>query len=129
MFTVKKLLTLHWQYCLQYRHHRANHTLCKINAGKRLIDLKCPWLASFEINMIPIVQTKCYIAVLLNLKHHDVATHSMNSPGRQENGIAGLWNKIGEMVCNCTICNCLTQTFSCGIWFQACIDAAFIPCF
>jgi hypothetical protein len=45
--------------------HQTGSTPGKINAGKRLIDLEWPPLACLGVNMIPVVQAKCHVAVLL----------------------------------------------------------------
>jgi hypothetical protein len=82
MFTAKKPLSQHWLYLIHHRYDRTYRTLRKINAGNRLIDLQGSTLACFGINMVPVVQAKRHVAVLLNLEHDDVAAKSMNRPSR-----------------------------------------------
>jgi len=49
-------------------------TLPKVDAGKRLVHLERAWaLACLGVDMIPVVQAKRHVAVLLDLEHHDVA--------------------------------------------------------
>jgi hypothetical protein len=46
--------------------------LCKINASQRSSDLQRAMLACSGIDVIPVIKAKCYVAVLLDFKNHDV---------------------------------------------------------
>src|ERR1017187_9943843 len=98
MVTLKESLAFHRGRRLHYGRHPTDRTLGKINAGKRLVDLECPWLSGRRVNMAPVVQAKRHVAVLLNLEHHDVATERVNRPSRQENAVAGLRSEPCEVV-------------------------------
>ena len=54
------------------RYNGSDRNLRKINARQRLLDLQRPMLACPGVDMIPVVKTKCYVAVLLDFKNHDV---------------------------------------------------------
>ena len=87
MFTVKEPLAQHRLCLFHHRHHRTNRTLRKINAGHRLVNLQWSRLAGLGINMVPVVKTKCHVAILLHFKNHHVAQR-VNGPGRYENSVA-----------------------------------------
>ena len=70
---MKESLAFHRGRCLDHRCHPTDRTFRKINAGHRLVNLKCPRLSCLRINMIPVVQTKRHVAILLNLEHYKVA--------------------------------------------------------
>ena len=79
--------------------------------------------------MVPVVQAKRHVAVLLNLEHHDVAAQGMNCPGRGENGIAGLRYETRESIRHRAVCKSLPHIVSSGTWLQTGIDAAGWPRF
>src|SRR5208337_855579 len=126
-FTKKEPLSQNRLRLFQHRHHRTYRTLCKINAGKRLIDLECARLACLGVNMVPVVQAKRHVAVLLNLEHHDVAAQSVNCPSRQEDAVAGLRSEAYEVVRHRPVRERPPQIICSGTWLQAPIDAAFCP--
>ena len=90
LFAMKESFALDGRLRLQQRRHQTALAGAKINASKRLIDLKRPRFACLSVNMAPVVEAKSYVAVLLNLENYDVATQRMNRPRRCENGVARL---------------------------------------
>ena len=80
----------HGRSCHDKRSHQAGSVFWKVNAGKRLIDLEWPRLSCLRVYMTPVVKAKRHVAVLLNLKHYDVAAQRVNRPSRDEDAIAGL---------------------------------------
>jgi hypothetical protein len=40
--------------------------------------------------VVPVVEAKCHVAVLLNLEYDSVPTQGVNRPDRKENGVARL---------------------------------------
>src|SRR5665648_1274962 len=85
-------------------YHRTYGTLREINAGKCLIDLECPRLTRLGVNMVPVIQAKRHVTVLLNLEHHDVTTQCVNRSSRKEDTVAGLWSEVYEVVCHRPVC-------------------------
>ena len=70
MFTIKEPLSQHRLCLIHHWHHRTNCTLRKINAGHRLINLQRSRSAGPGINVIPVVKTKCHVAIFLDFKDH-----------------------------------------------------------
>jgi hypothetical protein len=129
MFTMKESLA--FCRCCRLHHGRdqaGRTTLRKINAGKRLIDLKWPPLASRRIDRVPVVQAKRHIAVLLNFECYDVAAQSVNRPSRYEDAIAGLRTEPYEVVRHRLISDCPPQVVCSSAWLQTRINAAFWRC-
>ena len=91
--------------------HQTGSTPGKINAGNRLIDLEWPPLACLGVNMVPVVQAKRHVAVLLNLEYYGFATQSVNCSSRYENAVAGLWSEAYEVVGHRLISDCPPQVF------------------
>jgi hypothetical protein len=112
----------HWRY------PTGRTTLRKINAAKRLIDLEWPRLAGLGIDMVPVVQAKCHIAVLLNLECYEVSAQSVNRPSRYEDAIAGLRTETYEVVRHRPIRKRPPQIVWSSAWLQARTDAAFWRC-
>src|SRR5664279_1389777 len=79
--------------------------------------------------MVPVIQAKRNVAVLLNLEHHDVAAQRVNRACPQENGIAGLRSQGCELVRHRPVREGMPQTRCSRTWLQARIDAAFGPGF
>ena len=88
MFALKESLAFHRGCGLYHRRYETDRPFRKINEGYRLIDLESPRLSCLRINMIPVLQAKRYVAILLNLEHDKVATERMNRACAQENGVA-----------------------------------------
>jgi len=88
--TMKEPLAPDRRFCLHHRRHQTCLTIDEINTGKRLLDLEWAWLFGIGVNMAPVIEAKRNVAVLLNLKHNDVAAQRVNRSGRDENAIAGL---------------------------------------
>ena len=65
---------------LHRESHRANRDLLEIDAGHGLLDLQRARLARFGVDVIPVVQAKRDVAVLLHLEYHDVGER-VNRPG------------------------------------------------
>ena len=129
MFTMKESLAFCWSCRLHHRRHQTSRTtLREINAAKRLIDLEWPGLASLRIDMVPVVQAKRHIAVLLNFECYDVAAQGVNRPSRYEDAIAGLRTEPYEVVRHRPIPKRLPQIVWSSAWLQARIDAAFWRC-
>src|ERR1022692_804096 len=129
MFTMKESLA--FCRCCRLHHGRdqAGRTILrKINACKRLIDLKWPPLASLRIDMVPVVQAKRHIAVLLNFECYDVAAQGVNRPSRYEDAIAGLRTEPYEIVRHRPIRKRPPQIVWSSARFQARIDSAFGRC-
>ena len=124
---MKEPLALHRRRRLHHWRHRTDRTLRKINAGHRLIDLQCPRLAGLGVNMVPVVQAKRHVAVLLHFKHHDVAAQRVNGPGRYEDAVAGLRSEACEVVRHRSVRERPPQIVCRGAWLQARVDAAFWP--
>jgi hypothetical protein len=55
------------------RRYRPHGTLLKVDAGDCLIRLQGPRLAGAWIDMVPVVEAKGDIAILLDFKYHHVA--------------------------------------------------------
>jgi len=89
-FAIKESLALNGYVCLYAGRDQAADDSFKIYAGKRLIDLKRPWLSSFRVYMTPVVKAECNVAVLLNLEDNNAAAQSVNRSRRDEYGIAML---------------------------------------
>ena len=125
---MKESLAFHWRCRLYRGRNQTGHTTSrKVNAGKRLIDFERPRLACLGINMVPVVQAKRYVAVLLNLEHHDVAAQSVNRPSRQKNAVAGLRSEACETVRHRPVRERRPQIVCSRAWLQARVDAAFGP--
>src|SRR5665811_2632718 len=123
---MKESLAFCWCCRLHHGRDQAGRTIVrKINACKRLIDLKGPLLASLRIDMVPVVQAKRHIAVLLNFECYDVAAQGVNRPSRYADAIAGLRTEPYEVVRHRPIRKRLTQIVWISAWLQARIDAAF----
>ena len=103
MFTPKESLALHRGRCLHHGLYQTDRTFRKINAGHRLIDLECPWLSCLRINMVPVIQSKRHVAILLNLEHHKVAAQRVNRACAEENGVTGLRSQTCEVVRHCPV--------------------------
>ena len=76
---------------------------CKINAGKRLIDLEWPRLSGFCVHMTPVVKAECHIAVLLDLKDNNIAAQGVNRSSRDEYAVAWLRDDAHEVVRDCPV--------------------------
>jgi hypothetical protein len=87
-FAVKEPLSLNGHVCLYAGCGQATIARPKIDARKRLIDLKRPWLSGLGIDMSPIVEAECNVAVLLNLEDNNTTTQSVNRSRGDENSIA-----------------------------------------
>src|SRR5208283_5918114 len=82
-----------------------------------------------RINMVPVVQTKRHVAILLNLEHHKVAAQRVNRACAEENGVTGLRSQTCEVVRNRAVGERAPQTGFRSIWLQARVDAALCPDF
>jgi hypothetical protein len=89
VFTIKQSLAFHRGLRLHHGRHQTNRTFRKINAGHRLIDLECPWLSGLRVNVVPVIQAKRHVAVLLNLEHHNVAAQRVNRTSRRKTASPG----------------------------------------
>ena len=69
---------------------QTGRTLSEIDAGECPIDLELPRLTCLRINVAPVVEAKCHVAVLLNLEYDSAPTQGVNRPDRKENGVARL---------------------------------------
>ena len=87
-FAVKESLSLNGHVCLYAGCDQATIARSKIDARKRLIDLKGPWLFGLCLDMTPIVETECNVAVLLNLEDNNTTTQSVNRSRGDEYNIA-----------------------------------------
>jgi hypothetical protein len=86
-FAIKESLALNGHVCLYAGRGQAAGAPFKIYAGKRLIDLKRPWLSSLRVYMTPVVKAECNVAVLLNLEDDNITAQSVNRSRRDEYGI------------------------------------------
>jgi hypothetical protein len=86
-FTIKESFALNGHVCLYAGRDQATDAPLKIYAGKRLIDLKRPWLSSLRVDMAPIVKAERHVAVLLNLEDNNITAQSVNRSRRDEYGI------------------------------------------
>src|ERR1700722_6904112 len=68
MLAIYKLLPQDRGHLLDHRWERRDRTLVDIDAGECLIDLQRPRLARLGIDVVPIVEAKCHIAVFLHFK-------------------------------------------------------------
>jgi hypothetical protein len=57
-----------------------------------------PRLKVLSFHMIPVIEAKRHVAVLLNLEHHDVTAQRVNCPSREEDGVAGLRREADQVV-------------------------------
>ncbi len=87
---MKESLAFHRGGRLHHGRHPTDRTFRKINASHRLVDLECPRLSRLRINMVPVIQTKRHVAILLNLEHHKIAAQRVNRACAEENGVVGL---------------------------------------
>ena len=55
--------------------------------------------------MVPVVETKRYVAVFLHFKDHHVL-ECVNRPGRYEDSVARLRRETGEVLGKRFVCNC-----------------------
>src|ERR1035441_5469734 len=90
MFTIKESFALHGSGAHHNGSHEATIVVCKINTGKRLIDLEWLRLTGLCVDMAPVIKAECHIAVLLNLKNYDIVAQRVNRSRMDEYGIAGL---------------------------------------
>ena len=96
---MKEPFAFHRRRSFHRRRHQTARTLpAKVNAGKGLIHLERAWFACRRVDMVPVIQAERHVAVLLNLKHYDVAAQSVNRPRRCENGISGHRSEACEAV-------------------------------
>ena len=121
MFAIKEPFALHGLELLNERHDRSDRSLRKINARHRLLDLQWSMLKSLRIDLVPIIETKCHVAVLLHLENHQVAQR-MNGPRADEDCIAGGWNEGCELMRYAAFCECFAQSVRRGLRRQARID-------
>ena len=96
--TMKEPLPLDRGLRLHQGRHQTCRTIYKVNTGKRLIDLKWSRLSCVCVNMAPVIKAKRNVAVLLNLKHYDVAAQRVNRSRRDKNAIAGLRRNTYQVV-------------------------------
>ncbi len=101
MLTIKESFALHRRGGHHNGSHEATVAVCKINTGKRLIDLKWPWLPRLRVDMTPIVKAECHIAVLLDLEDNNIVAQSVNRSSRNENAVAWLRDDAHEVVRDC----------------------------
>ena len=73
VITMNELLPQHWRGLFRGRRHRGYGTLLEVNAGYRLIHLQGPPFACPGIEMVPVVETKRDVAIVLDFKYHHVA--------------------------------------------------------
>jgi len=71
--TMKEPLAPDRRLRLHQGRHQTCRTIYKVNTGKRLVDLKCLRPSCLCVNMAPVIKAERNVAVLLNLKHYDVA--------------------------------------------------------
>ena len=127
-FAIKESLALNGHGCLYAGRDQAAGAPFKIYAGKRLIDLKRPWLSSLRVDMAPVVKAECNVAVLLNLEDNNVAAQSVNRSRRDEYGIARLGGNAHQAIGNRAVSDGMPQTVGRRARFQARIDVAFLLC-
>jgi hypothetical protein len=96
---VKESLALSRLSRFYRRPHQTGCAIYKINASKRLIDFEFSRPTRLRIDMTPVVEAKCRVAVLLNLEHHNVSTQRVDRPGWNEDPIAGFRRDRYEMIC------------------------------
>ena len=84
--------------------------------------------------MIPVIKTKCYVAVLLHFKNHNVF-QGVDGSRLYQDSVARLWSEIRQVVLNFPVCNSAAEIVRRGAGRQARLDAAFgirfqdYPCF
>jgi hypothetical protein len=87
-FAVKEPFSLNRHVCLHAGRDQATVARSKIDARKRLIDLKRSRLSGLCVDMSPIVETECHVAVLLNLEDNNITAQSVNRSRGNEYSIA-----------------------------------------
>jgi hypothetical protein len=79
--------------------------------------------------MVPVIQAKRNVAILLNLEHHKVAAQRVNRARTEKNGVAGLRSQTCEVVHQRPVRERSPQIGFRSIWLQARIDTALCPGF
>ena len=123
---MKEPLPLDRRLRLHHGRHETCRTVYKVNTGKRLVDLECSRLSCLCVNMAPVIKAKCNVAVLLNLKHYDVAAQRVNRSRRDKDAVARLRRNTYQVVGQATVRKRLPENVCSGVRFQARIDAAFV---
>src|SRR5579872_159460 len=129
MFAMKESLALHRCRLFHYGLYQTDRTFGEINAGHSLIDLERSGLSRLRINMVPVVQTKRQVAILLNLEHNKVAAQRVNRACAEENGVTMLRSQTCEVVRHRPVRERSSQIGFSSIWLQARVDAALCPRF
>ena len=78
--------------------HGQDRTLREVHAGEGSIHLQRTRLARPGVDMLPVVETKRHVAVLLDLEDHDVAAQGVHNPRLHENGVARPRAEPGEQI-------------------------------
>ena len=76
----------------------------------------------FRVDVIPVVEAEGHVAVFLHLEH-DEAAQRMHCPRRQEDAVADLRLKAGQIIRRGPVRERGAQTFRRDAGFQARIDA------
>jgi hypothetical protein len=97
---IKESLALNGRGGLDAGCNQASGTPFKIYTGKRLFDLKRPRFSSLRIDMSPIVEAECDVAVLLDFKDNNVVAQSVNSSRRDKNGVAWFGDDAHQAISN-----------------------------
>ena len=106
------------------RDHGTDCNLRIINANQRLLHLQRPMLACLGVDMIPIIKTECYVAVLLDFKNHDVL-QGVDGARTHQDRVTGLWCEAGQVVLDFPVCNGAAKIICGRAGRQSSVDTAF----
>jgi hypothetical protein len=78
--------------------HQTARAAAKVDTVERLIHLERPRLACLRVHMIPVIQAKRHVAILLNLERDDTAAQRVNRPSGYEDGVARFRMEARDMI-------------------------------
>jgi hypothetical protein len=132
---IKESLALNRCGSLHAGRDQATIARSELYAGKSFINLQWPWFFGLRVDMTPIVEPECDIAVLLNFKDDNILTQTVNRPTGDEYGISRIRGNADEVVRYGSVKKRTPQTVSSRTRLQACVDPAsflslnYNPCF